>query len=326
MNNPFLLNQGPFKIKRIVEILSGLTSEDNFNTEVYDITALSSAKKGDITFLHSKKYKTLANNTNASFCITTEQLKNEISKNCSPIIVKNVLISVAKITKIFYPDSVEDEFDNSVLLISNTEYRNSVKYGQNVLVGQNVKIGKNCIVGHNTIIEKNVVIEDNCKIGSNTIIRNTLVKKNVTILDNCVIGKKGFGFFPENISNYRYPHIGMVIINEFAEIGCGSTIDRGSMSNTIIGKNTYLDNQVHIAHNVQIGDNSIIAGQVGIAGSTIIGRNVKIGGQAGISGHLKIGNNVEIAGGSGVIKDVADNNKVMGYPAKNLRKFLKDNK
>ena len=120
--------------------------------------------------------------------------------------------------------------------------------------------------------------------------------------------------------------IGIVIINDYAEIGCGSTIDRGSMSNTIIGKNTYLDNQIHIAHNVKIGDNCIIAGQVGFAGSSTIGNNVMIGGQAGISGHLKIGNNVQIGGGSGVVNDIPDNTKVMGYPAKDLKSFLRDGK
>ena len=93
-----------------------------------------------------------------------------------------------------------------------------------------------------------------------------------------------------------------------------------------LGKNTYLDNQIHIAHNVKIGNNTIIAGQVGIAGSSTIGHNVRIGGQAGISGHLKIGNNVEIAGGSGVIKSITDNSKVMGYPAKNIREFLKESR
>ena len=132
--------------------------------------------------------------------------------------------------------------------------------------------------------------------------------------------------FPNKSKNLRYPHIGSVIIEDNCEIGCGSTIDRGSMSNTVIGKNTYLDNQIHIAHNVKIGQNSIIAGQVGIAGSSILGENVKIGGQAGISGHLKIGNNVEIGGGSGVIKDIPDNTKVMGYPSKSIRKFLSENK
>ncbi len=193
-------------------------------------------------------------------------------------------------------------------------------------MGENVKIGSNCLIGHNSIIEKNVQIGDNCKIGSNTIIRNSIIKNNVTILDNCVIGKKGFGFFPDKKKNFRYPHIGIVVINEDCEIGCGATIDRGSMSNTEIGKNTFLDNQIHIAHNVKIGENTIIAGQVGIAGSSTIGNNVRIGGQAGISGHLKIGNNVDIAGGSGVIKDIPDNSRVMGYPAKNLREFLRENK
>ena len=85
-------------------------------------------------------------------------------------------------------------------------------------------------------------------------------------------------------------------------------------------------NTVNLNHNVKIGDNCIIAGQVGFAGSSILGDNVMIGGQAGISGHLKIGNNIKIGGGSGVIKDIPDNSRVMGYPAKDLKEFIKENK
>ena len=118
----------------------------------------------------------------------------------------------------------------------------------------------------------------------------------------------------------------MVIIDDNVEIGCNNTIDRGSLSNTTIGKNTFIDNQVHIAHNVNIGNNCVITGQVGFAGSSKIGNKVSIGGQTGISGHLKIGNNVQIGGGSGVIKNIPDNSKVMGYPAKDIKKFLKENK
>jgi len=141
-----------------------------------------------------------------------------------------------------------------------------------------------------------------------------------------VIGKKGFGFFPSKNKNIRYPHIGTVIIGNNVEIGCNNTIDRGSLSNTIIDDNSFLDNQVHIAHNVKIGKNCIITAQVGFAGSTTIGNNVMIGGQAGVSGHLTIGNNVKIGGGSGVIKNIPDNTKVMGYPAKDIRKFIMENK
>ena len=118
----------------------------------------------------------------------------------------------------------------------------------------------------------------------------------------------------------------MVIIHDNVEIGCNNTIDRGSLSNTIIGKNTFLDNQIHVAHNVKIGENCIIAGQVGFAGSSSLGNNVMIGGQAGVSGHLKVGNNVQIGGGSGVLKDIPDNTKVMGYPAKDLKSFIRENK
>ena len=326
MDNPFFKNNGPFELGEILKELNLQNDKENENLSIKDIRDLQNSNSNEITFFHSKKYKTVAANTKASFCITIKNLQKELPKSCIPIVVDNVLVSTSVITSKFYPDSINDDFDETVEEINNTKFNDKVKFGKNVLIGKNVSIGSNCIIGHNAIIEKNVIIGHNCSIGSNTIIRNSLIKNNVKILDNCVIGKHGFGFFPKQNKNLRYPHMGIVIIEDECEIGCGSTIDRGSMSNTTIGKNTYLDNQIHIAHNVRIGENSIIAGQVGIAGSSIIGNNVKIGGQAGISGHLKIGNNVEIAGGSGVIKDIPDNSKVMGYPAKNIREFLRENR
>ena len=326
MSNPFFKNHGPFKLSEITNSLD-INIDNSFNEkEIYDIKDLVSSTKNDITFFHSKKYKDAAKKTKASFCLTTNALKSELPESCIALVVENVLVSTSKITSIFYPDSINDNYDETVKNIKDTDFKNKVSFGKNVLIGNNVSIGNNCKIGHNTVIERNVVFGDNCSIGSNNIIRNTLVKNNVRILDNCVIGKHGFGFFPTKNTNLRYPHIGIVLIEDNCEIGCGATIDRGSISNTIIGKNTYLDNQIHIAHNVKIGKNTIIAGQVGVAGSSIIGDNVKIGGQAGISGHLKIGNNVEIGGGSGVIRDIPDNTKVMGYPAKNIREFLRDNK
>ena len=326
MNNPFFKNYGPYNIDKLLT-LSKINNLAKYNkVKILDISDLVTATKNTITFFHSSKYGSLASKTKASFCITTKNLSVLLPKNCKPIIVDNVLIATAKVTKVFYSDAVTDDFDKSVKFIEKTSFNKKVKFGKNVLIGKNVKIGKNCSIGHNSIIESNVVIGEDCTIGSNVILRNTIIKKNVSVLDGCVIGKKGFGFFPQKEKNFRYPHIGIVIINDNCEIGCGSTIDRGSLSNTVIGNNTYLDNQVHVAHNNKIGDNCIIAGQVGLAGSSTLGNNVMIGGQAGISGHLIIGNNVQIGGGSGVIKNIANNSRVMGYPAKNLKNFIKDNK
>ncbi len=295
------------------------------NLLINNIQNLDQAKKNDITFFHSQKYKDQLIRTRSNFVITTSILSKHIQKPKIKLIVENVLISVAKITNSFYPSSLNDDFEDKLIKIDKKNFTN-VKFGSNVLLGENVKIGKNTKIGHNTLIESNVIIGKNCNIGSNVVIKKSIIGDNVFILDGAIIGKKGFGFFPNKYKNIRYPHIGVVLIGNNVEIGCNNTIDRGSLSNTVIGNNSFLDNQVHVAHNVKIGNNCIIAGQVGIAGSSTLGNNVIIGGQAGISGHLKIGNNVKIAGGSGVIKNIPDNTKVMGYPAKDIKEFIKENK
>ena len=243
--------------------------------------------------------------------------------SCTKIIVKNVLLNLAEVTKKFYPSADIDYPDISLKKPTNSKFK-SVKFGNNVLIGKNVKVGKKSIIGTNSIIEHNVSIGKNCIIGSQVIIKNSILGDNVVIQDGCKIGQKGFGFIPQKGKNFKFPHIGKVIIKDNVEIACACTIDRGSIDDTIIGENTYLDNQVHVAHNVKIGNNCMIAGQVGFAGSSTIGNNVSIGGQAGISGHITIGNNVKIGGGSGVIKDIENNSVVMGYPAVPYKDFIRN--
>ncbi len=314
-----------FKKKKIKldKIFPKIDIKSNFT--VNNVKPLSSAKKNDLTFLDSVKYKEDAKKTKASACLTTSKLKELLPKKIELIIVKNVLFELALALKSIYPDADIDYPDLSLKTPSSKKYK-FVKFGKNVLVGQNVKIGKNTIIGSNSIIEKNVIIGENCIIGSNVILKNSIVGDRVVFQDNCKIGQKGFGFIPLKNKNFKFPHIGKVLIEDDVEIASGCTIDRGSVDDTKVGKNTYLDNQVHIAHNVKIGSNCMIAGQVGFAGSSIIGNNVSIGGQAGVSGHLKIGNNVKIGGGSGVVKNIEDNQTIMGYPAISLKDFLKNSK
>ena len=323
MKNLFFKKKNNLKINDILNCLN--LKKIKKNIKVNDIKELDKANQNDITFIHSLKYKESLKRTKSKLLITNKKLKNIIPKHINIIEVQNVLLSISKVTSLFYPNAIDDMFDKNVKILNKNKFVN-LKFGQNILIGKNVKIGKNCVIGHNTIIESNVIIGDNCKIGNNVIIRNSVIGKNTVVLDGAIIGKKGFGFFPGKKINIRYPHIGAVIIGNNVEIGCNNTIDRGSISNTIIGDGTFLDNQVHIAHNVKIGKNCIITGQVGFAGSSSIGNRVMIGGQAGISGHLTIGDNVQIGGGSGVIKNIPSNTKVMGYPAKNIRNFLKENK
>ncbi len=313
----------PRKKIKVKKIFSDFEISENFI--INDVKPLHSAKKNDITFFDSVKYRSMAQNTEASICITTEKLKKYLPKSVIKVSVKNVLFELAKVLKIIYPTADIDYPDLSLKKPNKNKFKR-VNFGNNVLIGKNVKLGKNSSIGANSIIQSNVIIGDHCIIGSNVIVKNAILGNRVVIQDNCKIGQKGFGFIPNNKQNIKFPHIGRVVIGDDVEISTACTIDRGSVDDTTIGKNTYLDNQVHIAHNVQIGSNCMIAGQVGFAGSAKIGNNVSIGGQAGISGHLSIGDNVKIGGGSGVVNDIENNQIVMGYPAVPLRNFLKNKK
>ena len=320
VKNIFFKQEGPF-------LLSDLFNKIKFHKKIkiYDIKALSSASDRDLTFYDSTRYKEFVKKTKAKACITTEKLKVDLPINCMPIITNNVLFDLCMIVKKFYPKSDIDTPDDSLKLVKKSQYK-KVKFGKNVLVGKGCTIGKNTIIGSNSIIHQNVTLGQNCVIGNCVTIKNTLIGDNVVIQDGCKIGLKGFGFIPLKNKNLKFPHIGKVVIKDNVEIAANCTIDRGSIDDTIIGKNTYLDNQIHIAHNVKIGENCMIAAQVGFAGSSSIGDNVSIGGQAGISGHLKIGNNVKIGGGSGVVKDIPNNSSIMGYPAVSLKEFIKRSK
>ena len=325
-NNFFFKNKGPFSIKKIIETCGGKAPSEVFsNIKIQDIIDLFRAKENEITFLNSIKYKEKSLKSKATACITNKNLTKCLPENCIKIIVDNVLLSAAKVSKLFYPESDFDHLDQT--LISSEQIKDkyiNVKFGKNVLIGDNVQIGRNTVIGNNSTIEHDVRIGENCSIGSFVVIKNSVLENEVHIKDGVKIGSKGFGFIPDKSKNFRIPHFGKVLLKKGVEIGSGTTIDRGSISDTVLGENTFVDNLVQIGHNVKVGNNCMIVSQVGISGSTVIGDNVVIGGQAGISGHLKIGNNVKIGGNSGVIKDIPENKKVMGYPTMDFKKFVKN--
>ena len=221
------------------------------NIKVNNINTLKKSKKFDLTFFDSIKYKSHSSNTKASFCITTNKLEKFLPQEVEKIIVKNVLFELAKALKKMYPEADIDYTDLSLKLPIKNKYK-SVKFGNNVLIGKNVKIGNNSVIGANSIIEHDVIIGSNCVIGSHVILKNSILGNNVVIQDDCKIGLKGFGFIPLKEKNLKIPHIGRVLIDDNVEIASGCTIDRGSVDDTEIGKNSYLDNQVHVAQMLKL--------------------------------------------------------------------------
>ena len=314
----FFQNKGPFELNYLLKQIK-LPAIPNITQKVDNVATLSVAKKNDLTFFDNVKYIKNLENTKASFCFILEKYKNIKNINKTHYIFSsNPLIDFINTCKIFYPKSDTDICDfkiNKKFIKYKTEF--------NTFVDDRVKIGSNFSVGLNTVIKKNVIIGENVSIGSNCVISNAIIGDNVIINDGSVIGKIGFGFKSIEGKLCFIPHFGHVNICDDVYIGSNCTIDRGSFSNTSIGKGCMIDNQVHIAHNVKIGADCFIAGQSGIAGSTNIGNRCMIGGKTGISGHLSIGDDVYIGGQSGVLKNVESKKKIMGYPATSMKSFIK---
>ena len=322
MNKNFFFNK-PKKFILLKEIINICNSYNNklSSKKIYGVNNIKDANSDEVTFFNNLNYLDEVKSCKASVCIVSEKFKKYLNKKTIPVISKNPLVDFYKIVLLFYPES---SFDDEKINSAKNFKKNYL--GKNSLIDKTAVIGKDCIIGNNVIIKKKVHIGNNCKIGSNVVLENVLIGDNVVIKTGTLIGQTGFGFKFEKKKRIRFPHIGRVIIENDVQIGSLCTIDRGSLTDTIIGEFTSIDNQVQIAHNVKIGNFCMIAAQSGIAGSTIIGNNVKIGGQVGISGHLFIGNNVRIGGKSGVIADIQNNQIVMGYPAKSIRDFIASKK
>ena len=309
-------------LKNIFDICN--YSQKKFNNhKIFGVNNIKDAIINDVTFFNDLKYEYDVKYTKATACIVNKKLVKYLNIKTIPIISNNPLLDFYKTVGFFYPESSLDNEQVNILRNKNKFLKKKIFIGDNCLIDNSAYIGNNTKIGNNVIIKSNVHIGKNCIIGSNVIIENSLLGDNIIIKSGTLIGQTGFGFIFEKKKRIKFPHIGRVIIENNVQIGSFCTIDRGSLTDTVIGEFTSIDNQVQIAHNVKIGNFCMIAAQSGIAGSTVIGNNVKIGGQSGISGHLSIGNNVKIGGKSGVISDIKDNQIVMGYPAQ-YKRFFKE--
>ncbi len=312
----FYKYKGPLSLFQLASKLNLDFSGDK-KFEISDISTLELALPSEISFFHNSKYISFLAKSKAGVIIlkNNDNVKRVKKKNL--IYSDNPYYTMAEVASLFYPNcDYPDHSCNDEVKKKNIDP--STKCSPNSFIHKDSIVGKNCIIGSHVKIGSGVKVSDGCIIGDNVNIYYALLSKNVKIHNGAIIGGDGFGFIPGEKGIKKVPQLGRVILKENVEIGCNSTIDRGSIGDTILSENVMIDNLVHIAHNVKIGKNSIIAAMTGISGSTEIGENVLIGGQAGISGHLKIGNNVKIAAKSGVMKDIPNNSSVGGYPALNI--------
>lgn len=204
------------------------------------------------------------------------------------------------------------------------KFEEGVRLGPGAVIGANVVIGAGTEIGPNAVIGPGVTIGRRSRIGSNASIGFALIGDDVTILAGAVIGEQGFGVAGDASGLIDVPHFGRVVIQDKATIGANTTVDRGVFDDTTVAEAAKIDNLCQIAHNVIIGRGAMMASFAGISGSTVIGDGVTMGGRVGIADHRHIGAGATLAGGAGVIQDVPPGEVWCGYPAKPIRKWLRE--
>jgi UDP-3-O-[3-hydroxymyristoyl] glucosamine N-acyltransferase len=198
------------------------------------------------------------------------------------------------------------------------------RIGPGAVIAAGVQIGAGAEIGPNAVIGPGVAIGRRTRIGAGASISFALVGDHANILAGAVIGEQGFGVAGDASGPIDVPHFGRVIIQDRVTIGANSCVDRGVFDDTVIGEGAKIDNLCHIAHNCTIGRGVLIAAFGGISGSTQLGDGATLGGRVGIADHRKIGAGATLAGGAAVFQDVPPGEVWSGYPAKPLRKWLRE--
>ncbi len=258
--------------------------------------------------------------------------------------VERPRLAMMKLLHMFYTEPETETGVHPSAVVHST-----VELGQNVSIGPNVVLSRDVKVGDNTKIMANSYVGSKSKIGKNCFfhaginIGDRVIIGNKVILHHGVsLGADGFSFVTENPDNieqarkegsikeenveqkiFKIPSIGSVEIHDNVEIGANTTIDRGTIENTIIGEDTKIDDQVMIGHNCKIGKGCMIVSQVGIAGSCVIGDRVVIAGQAGLADHISIGNDSIVGPSAGVTKSFPEKSIIIGTPAMPRKDFIR---
>ncbi|GBU20780.1 UDP-3-O-(3-hydroxymyristoyl)glucosamine N-acyltransferase [Fibrobacteres bacterium R8-0-B4] len=289
------------------------------DAEVAGITSPESATAEHITFVSDSKY---ADQAKACAAVAVIVKKGAAFPEKVCLEVDDPYIGYALTAQLF--EDVTPLFGEGVhpsAIVDKTAIIDkTASVGPGTVIGADVQIGAKCRIGANCVIERGVSVGESTRIDSGAIIRyGAKIGSRVIIQSGAVLGSDGFGNARGKDGVFvRIPCFGNVVVEDDADIGAGTTIDRGNFEPTVIGKGVKLDNLIHIAHNVTIGENTAIAAQTGISGSTKVGKRVIIAGQVGFVGHINIGDDSFIGAKAGVSKDVDPGANITGYPARDF--------
>jgi len=282
--------------------------------EISHVATITEAGSGSVTFIANPSYEKFLLTTNATAVIVGASFAIPSEPNRSQ-----------KMPAVIRAIDPYGAFAKTLALFNPRKNMFPVKIHPSALISSSARIAASAIIGAQCFIGDDVTIDEGSVIHPGAIIYDgTVIGKNVIIGPGTVIGFDGFGYAAGADGSFgKIPQIGNVIIEDDVEIGALCTIDRATVSHTIIRRGAKLDNLIHIAHNVEIGEDTAIAAQTGISGSAKIGKRNQIAGQVGMIGHITTADDVVIIAQSGVSKSLTKPGRYFGAPAKEFRTALR---
>jgi UDP-3-O-[3-hydroxymyristoyl] glucosamine N-acyltransferase len=289
------------------------------------IAPLDRATSRDLSFLASAKYAALFERSLAGVVLVTADLASAPGTCTARIVVPNPHDALLSLITRFYRPPVRKAGVHPTAIVAPT-----ARIGADATIEPFAVICDGAEIGDRAWIGAHSVVGAGAKIGSDvrlfphvTLYSGTTLGDRVTVHSGARIGSDGFGYVYRDGMHVKIPHVGRCLIGNDVEIGANSTIDRGSIDDTIVGDGTKIDNLVQIGHNVRVGRLCLLVAQVGVAGSSRIEDGAVLAGQVGIAGHLTVGAGARLAAQAGVIGDVPAGETWSGYPARPHREALK---
>lgn len=316
--------QSSYSLADITQQLGGIWQGENIH--VIGVQPLADATAHHISFLANPKYKAEVMRSHAGAVIVSAKLAEEFTgKNL--IIVDDPYLYFAKVARLFSPiERATAGVHPTAVIEPDAIVPVSCEIGAHVYIGTQVKLGEGCRILAGTVVEHHCTLGDEVVLHPNvTVYHGCTLGNRVEIHSGSVIGADGFGLAFAGDSWLKIPQTGGVVLGDDVEIGANSMIDRGAMSDTIVGEGTKIDNQVQIGHNCQIGSHTVIAACAGISGSTKIGSYCIIGGAAMFVGHIEIADRTTIGGGTAVTHSIKEpGHYATCYPLQTHKEWAKN--
>ena len=302
----------------------GGSLEGDGTVEVTRVAALDLADGASLSFFSGRRYAAEAMATRAAAVLVTPDLAPRVTHVRARIVVDAPQEAMLIVLPLLHPERAPVAAVHASATIGKAELAADVVVGAGAVIADGARIGARSRIGAGVSIGEGATIGADCLIHPNvSIYAHSVLGDRVIIHSGAVIGGDGFGYVFTRGAHQKIPHVGRAVLESDVEIGANTTIDRGSVGDTVVGAGTKIDNLVQVGHNVRIGRLCLIMSQSGISGSTRLGDGVVIAGQVGLVGHITVGDGARIGGQACVMGDVPAGETWSGYPARPHREALR---